>query len=229
MLLLGDLPLRGAAQLETKERCCFWGSSRCAGLLDYRERDTASGGASAARGCSMEGEGRLFLGEIQLREGGGACNRGPPAARGCWIRERKMRLLGELPPPAARGCSIVEMKGRGCFWGKLHQYNSKKSSGSLRLPPALPVLVGPRRRDADAPGTVRQNILLCTFMYVMYPPRPVSPKTQVRARSHLLTNRLLIYCRIFHCHSRITCPRSSWSGRCAESYGSPSTCTNTYE
>ena len=30
---------------------CFWGSCRCAGLLDYRKEDAASGGSPAARGC----------------------------------------------------------------------------------------------------------------------------------------------------------------------------------
>ena len=34
MLFLGDLPLRGAAGIE-KGRCCFWrGSCRCAGELE---------------------------------------------------------------------------------------------------------------------------------------------------------------------------------------------------
>ena len=133
---LGDLPLRGAAQLEMKGRGCFWGSSRCAGLLDYRERDTASGGASAARGCSMEGEGRLFLGEIQLREGGGAFNRardhllrgaaGLEKGRcGFWGSSRCAGLLDYRKKDAAsylgnlplRGAAQLETKGRGCFWG----------------------------------------------------------------------------------------------------------------
>ena len=84
MRLLGDLPLRGAARLETKGRGCFWGI-----------------GAPAARGCSIEGGRKLFLG-------------GSPAARVCWIRERDMRLLGDLP---LRGAARLETKGRGCFWG----------------------------------------------------------------------------------------------------------------
>ena len=38
---------------------------------------------------------------------------------------------------------------------------------------------------------VRQYFLICTFLYVLYPPRPVFPKTQVRAMSQLLRNRLI--------------------------------------
>ena len=33
-LLLGELPLRGAARFREGKEACFWGSSRCAGLLD---------------------------------------------------------------------------------------------------------------------------------------------------------------------------------------------------
>ena len=57
-LLLGELPLHGAAQLRGRE-------------------EAASGGAPAARGCSIEGEKRLLFGELLLRgaarlkEGGG--------------------------------------------------------------------------------------------------------------------------------------------------------------
>ena len=40
------------------------GNSRCAGLIDRRTEEAASGGApSAARGCSIEGRKRLLLGE----------------------------------------------------------------------------------------------------------------------------------------------------------------------
>ena len=62
MRLLGDLPLRVAAGLE-KGICGFWGISRCAGLLDMRRKEEAAfWGASAARGCSIEGGRKLFLG-----------------------------------------------------------------------------------------------------------------------------------------------------------------------
>ena len=50
MMLLGELPLRGAAGSE-KGKGCSWGSCRCAGLLDLRKEEDASGGSPAARGC----------------------------------------------------------------------------------------------------------------------------------------------------------------------------------
>ena len=119
-LLLGELPLRGAARLE-KCSGCFWGSSRCAGLLDWRNAAAAFGGALAARGCSIGEMQRLLLGELPLRgaaglqKGGGcfwgssrcagllawskeeAAFGGAPAARGCWIGEMQRLLWGELP------------------------------------------------------------------------------------------------------------------------------------
>ena len=49
-LLLGELPIRGAAGLQTWGGC-YWGSSRCAGLLDWRKDEAASWGAPAAWGC----------------------------------------------------------------------------------------------------------------------------------------------------------------------------------
>ena len=60
----------------------------------------ASGGSPAARGWSIEGGRKLFLGELPLRGAAGLekgrCGFwGSPAARGCSIKdERKMRLLG---------------------------------------------------------------------------------------------------------------------------------------
>ena len=99
----------------------FWGSFRCAGLLDGGEEEALSGGASAAQGCSMEGKRRLFLGELPLRgavrwrEGGGsfrgsfrcaglfgggeeeALSGGAAAARGCSVEGRRRLFLGELP------------------------------------------------------------------------------------------------------------------------------------
>ena len=66
-LRLGELPLRGAVRWREKGGC-FWGSSRCAGLFYGGGEEAASGGAPAARGyCSIEGERRLFLGELPLR------------------------------------------------------------------------------------------------------------------------------------------------------------------
>ena len=50
-LLLGELPLRGAAAPLRESGGFIWGSSRCAGLLDK----------------SVEGEKRLLLGELPLR------------------------------------------------------------------------------------------------------------------------------------------------------------------
>ena len=70
MLFLGDLPLRGAAGIE-KGRCCFWGISRCAGLLDYRKEVAVSRGSPAARGCSIREKEMLLLEELPLRGAAG--------------------------------------------------------------------------------------------------------------------------------------------------------------
>ena len=155
MLLLRELPLHGAARVS--EGGGSWGISRCAGLLDYRKKDAASGGSPAARGCSIRDERkRLLLRELPLRgaaqletKGRGcfwgscrcaglldyrkkdAASGGSPAARGCWITEIKLRLLRELPlrglldyrkkdaasagAPAARAAGL--QKERCCFWG----------------------------------------------------------------------------------------------------------------
>ena len=51
-MFLRELPLRGAAGL-METRGCFWNS----------------GGAPAARGCSMAGGRSLFLGKLPLRAG----------------------------------------------------------------------------------------------------------------------------------------------------------------
>ena len=63
---MGELALRGAVLWRGKGGC-VWGSSRCAGLFDGGRKEAASGGAPAARGCSMEGGRRLLLGELPLR------------------------------------------------------------------------------------------------------------------------------------------------------------------
>ena len=135
---LGELPLRGAAR--SKEgRSCFWGSSSFAGLLDRRKEEPVSGGAPAARGCSIEGRRSLFIGELPLRgaarfKEGRACFLGElplrEAARlneggACfWGSSRCSRLLDprreELVSggaPAARGCSISLKKEGACFCG----------------------------------------------------------------------------------------------------------------
>ena len=65
--------------------------------------EAASGGSPAARGCSIEGGRKLFLGELPLRGAArlekGRCGFwGSPAARGCSIRDDGNRLLlGDLP------------------------------------------------------------------------------------------------------------------------------------
>ena len=116
-LLFGDLPVCGAAGLE-KCRGCFWGSSRCAGLLDYRHEEAAFGGAFAARGCSLGVRKRLLLRDLPLR---GAARLGK--CRGCFLGSS--RCAGLLAwskeeaalggAPAARGCWI--QTGGGCFRG----------------------------------------------------------------------------------------------------------------
>ena len=72
-----------SAALAEKDQGCFWGSCRCAELLDYEREEALS------------------------------LIRGAAAARSCWITERKMRLLGDLP---LRGAAGLE-KGICCFWG----------------------------------------------------------------------------------------------------------------
>ena len=67
---MGELPLRGASRWRGGGggEGCYWGSSRCVGLLDRGREEAASGGAPAARGYSMDGEKRLMLlGELPLR------------------------------------------------------------------------------------------------------------------------------------------------------------------
>ena len=57
MLFLGDLPLRGAAGIE-KGRCFFWGSCRCAGLLDYEREEALSLGELPLLGAAGLQKGR---------------------------------------------------------------------------------------------------------------------------------------------------------------------------
>ena len=56
-MLLEELPLRGAAGLE-KGRCFFWGSCRCAGLLDYEREEALSLGELPLRGAAGLQKGR---------------------------------------------------------------------------------------------------------------------------------------------------------------------------
>ena len=60
------LPLRGAAQLR-EGGGCFCSLCEFAGLLDRGREEATSGGAPAARGCSIERGRRLLLGELPLR------------------------------------------------------------------------------------------------------------------------------------------------------------------
>ena len=57
------LPLRGAAQLR-EGGGCFCSLCEFAGLLDRGREEATSGGAPAARGCSIERGRRLLLGEL---------------------------------------------------------------------------------------------------------------------------------------------------------------------
>ena len=70
-----ELPLRGAARLWEGGAGCVWGSSRCAELLDRgREEAAPSGGAPAARGCSIRRKEEallISLGELPLRGAAG--------------------------------------------------------------------------------------------------------------------------------------------------------------
>ena len=73
-----------------EEGACFWGSSRCAGLLGRGKEEHVSGGAPAARGCSVDGGRRLFLGELPLRGAAGLMEEGA-----CfWGSSRCAGLLG---------------------------------------------------------------------------------------------------------------------------------------
>ena len=117
-LLLGELPLRGAARLE-KCRGCFWGSSRCAGLLDWRKEEAALGGDPAARGCSIGVRKRLpYLGELSLRgaaglQTGGSCFAGSSRCAGLLDWSREWLLWGEPQLRGAAGpdiCVYVTMQ-----------------------------------------------------------------------------------------------------------------------
>ena len=83
------------------------------------ERGLFSGGAPAARGCSIEGEREEFLAEIPLRglldwKGEEAVLGRAPPARGCLIEEQRGLFLGELP---LRGAATLLRESRGrSFW-----------------------------------------------------------------------------------------------------------------
>ena len=84
------------------------------GLFDGEREEAALGGAPAARGCLIEGEGSFWgscrcaglldrgweeatLGELLDRGREKAASGGAPAARGCLIEGGRMMLWGELP------------------------------------------------------------------------------------------------------------------------------------
>ena len=97
---------------------CFWGSCRCAGLLDYEREEALSLGELPLRGAARLQKGRCCFWGISRCAGlldyrkEDAVSRGSPAARGCSIREKEMLLLEELP---LRGAAGLE-KGICCFW-----------------------------------------------------------------------------------------------------------------
>ena len=106
-LLLRDLPLRGAARLG-KCRGCFLGSSRCAGLLDTDRRRLLQGelplrGAARLEKCSGCFWGSSRCAGLLAWSKEEAAFGGAPAARGCWITDRRRLLLGELPLRGAAG------------------------------------------------------------------------------------------------------------------------------
>ena len=65
-LSLGKFLLRGAAGL-MEAGAYFWGSSRCAGLLDRGREEAVSRGAPAVQGRRIDGENRLIRGDFPLR------------------------------------------------------------------------------------------------------------------------------------------------------------------
>ena len=97
----------------TLEAASGWGSSLCAGLLDYRHEEAAIGGAPDTRGCWIADMRRLLLGELPLRgaarlDKGRSCFLGSPSCVG--LLGRGKDEAASWRSPAARGCSIGERK-----------------------------------------------------------------------------------------------------------------------
>ena len=193
-LLWGELPLRGAARW-IEGGGCFGGSSRCAGLLDRGREEPVSGGAAAARGCSIEGgrrllggscrcaglldrygeKRRLLLGELplrgaaQLREGGGCFYIwGELPLRGAaQLREGGGCFWGGGGAPAARGCSIEG--GRRMRWGSSRCAGlldrARKNKGCFWG--ELPL----RRRSKQRTSPAAANVLVCRPLLARFPIR----------------------------------------------------------
>ena len=86
-------------------RGCVWGmSSHCAGLHNCWREGDLSGVAPAARGCTIEGGRRLYLGRLPLHGASGLME-GRGSFWGC---------------SHCAGLHNSEREDRGCIWGGSH-------------------------------------------------------------------------------------------------------------
>ena len=100
-MFLGDPPLRGAPGM-VGEKMCFWGSSSCAGLLEWLGTSFVSRRAPAARG-SRNGGMAGFGGKLLL------------CLDATMVGENRSCVAdGELPLRGAVGMVGEKML---CFWG----------------------------------------------------------------------------------------------------------------
>ena len=110
-LLLGDLPLRGAARWKGRGGC-FWGISRCAVLIEGRTEEVASGGPPL-RGAARRKDGVSYLWEssrcaglLGRKDGVIYLLWGISCCAGLIDRGTEEAVSGKSP--AARGCSMEE-------------------------------------------------------------------------------------------------------------------------
>ena len=97
------------------------GISRCAGLPDGERKKPVSGGAPAARGCRIDREKRLFLGELPLHGAAGLMEGGrslflaklPLHGAAGLMEGGRSLFLKEFPLRGAAGL----MEGGTCFSG----------------------------------------------------------------------------------------------------------------